>query len=113
MWISNIAVLIFLALTALVGMSLGGYILLGKATPKALVLVHGFLAILSLLLLGYAVFYQGQLIVAAGILVLAASSGLIIAGKDFAGIPISRWFPIAHGLLAASGFILLILAMLE
>lgn len=98
------------ALAALLGMMLITFILSGRETPKAVVFTHGPLAAAGLVLLIIYSLKRGPGPVESIILfAIAAAGGLMMAKRDLTGQEVPRWLAITHGLLAITGFILLLI----
>lgn len=99
----------FFSLAAILGLTLASFVLRGKSTPKALVLVHGpFAAIGIFLLLVYA-FYQSPKPIASLVLfIIAALGGFVMLYRDLTGQVLPKWLAVAHGLIAITGFAFLL-----
>ena len=98
------------SLAALLGMFLLTFVLKGKETPKAVVFTHGPLAAAGLILLIIYAFKESPGPTESIILfTMAATGGVVMVYRDLTGKKIPKWLAIAHGLLAISGFICLIL----
>lgn len=99
----------FFALAALLGMYLLSFVLRGKETPKAVVFTHGPLAAIGIVLLIVYIFKGGPNPWESLILfVLAALGGAYMLFRDLTGKPIPKILAIGHGLLAVTGFVLLL-----
>ncbi|WP_276134038.1 hypothetical protein [Polluticoccus soli] len=97
------------ALAAILGMTLLSYVLRSKETPKALMIFHGLFAATGLILLLSYVFGNSPGPKESAILfVIAALGGAVLVTKDLTGKPIPKWLAVTHGLLAVTGFILLL-----
>ncbi|MFD2245394.1 hypothetical protein [Pontibacter ruber] len=99
----------FFALAALLGMYLLTFVLRGKETPKAIVFTHGPLAAVGIILLIVYILKGGpnpwdSLI----LFVLAALGGAYMLFRDLTGRPIPPLLAVGHGLLAVTGFVLLL-----
>lgn len=97
------------SLAALLGLILISYVLRSKETPKAAVFAHGVMAAAGLVLLLLYVLDNGpgpweSLI----LFVLAATGGFYMFYRDLTGRPIPKWLAVGHGLLAVTGFVLLL-----
>jgi hypothetical protein len=104
-----IAAIAFFSLAALLGAFLLVFVLKDKETPKAVVISHGLLAATGLVLLVVYVFNHRPGPVEALILfVLAATGGFIMAYRDFTGKKVPKWLAVAHGMLAVTGFVVLL-----
>lgn len=98
------------ALAALLGMFLLTFVLQGKETPKAVVFTHGPLAAIALVLLIIYALRSGPGPTESIVLfVVAAMGGFFMLYRDLTGKPIPKWLAVVHGLLAVSGFVLLLL----
>ena len=105
-----ITAIAFFALSALLGLLLLTFVLKGKHTPKAVVFSHGPLAVVGLVLM--AVYMAGQPpgpVDAMVLFLIAATSGLVMVVRDLSGKSVPKWLAITHGLLAASGLVLLLI----
>jgi hypothetical protein len=98
----------FFALAALLGMFLISFVLKGKETPKAVVFTHGPLAVIGLVLLIIYSLKQPGPIEAIVLFAIAAAGGLIMVWRDLTRRTVPKWLAIAHGLLAVSGFVFLL-----
>jgi hypothetical protein len=97
------------ALAAILGGVLITHVLRNKETPKGIVIIHGLFAATALILLLVYVFGNKPGPVEAAVLfVMAATGGFIMVARDLSGRSIPKWLAIAHGLLAVTGFIFLI-----
>jgi hypothetical protein len=100
----------FFALAALLGMYLLTFVLRGKETPKAIVFTHGPLAVIGLVLLLVYITKGGPNPWESLVLfILAALGGLYMLSRDLTGRPIPKFLAVGHGLLAVSGFVLLLI----
>ncbi len=98
------------SLAALLGMFLLGFVLKGKETPKAVVFTHGPLAAAGLILLIVYAFSESPGPLESIILfTIAALGGFVMLYRDITGKGIPKWLAIAHGLLAVSGFVFLLI----
>lgn len=97
------------ALAAILGMTLLSYVLKSKETPKGLMIMHGLFAATGLVLLLYYVFENTPGPVESAVLfVIAALGGFVLVIRDITGKSIPKWLAVTHGLIAVTGFILLI-----
>ena len=97
------------ALAAILGMTLLSYVLKNKETPRGLMIMHGLFAATGLVLLLYYVFGNSPGPVESAVLfVIAALGGFVLAIKDITGKPVPKWLAVTHGLIAVSGFIMLL-----
>ena len=100
----------FFALAALLGMYLLSFVLKGKETPKAIVFTHGPMAAIGIILLLVYMSKGGPKPTESLILfVLAALGGAFMFYRDISNKPIPKILAVGHGLLAVSGFVLLLL----
>ena len=98
------------ALAAIFGLTLLTYVLKNKETPKGIMIVHGLFAAVGLVLLFSYIFGNKPGPMESGILfVIAALGGFILLARDLTGKAIPKWLAVAHGLIAVSGFILLLI----
>jgi peptidoglycan/LPS O-acetylase OafA/YrhL len=99
----------FFALAALLGMYLLSFVLRGKETPKAIVFTHGPLAAIGIVLLIVYILKGGpDPWESLTLFILAALGGIYMVFRDLTGRPIPRLLAVAHGLLAVTGFVLLL-----
>jgi hypothetical protein len=102
------AIAIF-AVAAMIGLYLISFVLQKKETPKAIAVVHGLLAATALILLIIHTINTGadlvQIIV---IFVITALGGLVLFARDLMGKSLPKALAVAHGLLAVTGFIFLL-----
>ncbi len=100
----------FFALAALLGLYLLSFVLAGKQTPKAIVFTHGPMAVIGLVLLIIYITGDGpDPWESLTLFVLAALGGVYMVFRDITGKPIPKILAIGHGLLAVSGFVLLLI----
>lgn len=103
------AAIVILGLTAILGSYLLSLILRNKSTPKGVTIIHGLLAVVALILLVVYSFYSRpgpwESCIA---LAVAASGGFILNYRDITGKSVPKWLGLAHGLIALTGFALLI-----
>jgi peptidoglycan/LPS O-acetylase OafA/YrhL len=100
----------FFALAALLGMYLLTFVLRGKETPKAIVFSHGPMAVVGVVLLLIYIFKDGPNPMESLILfILAAAGGVFMVYRDITNKPIPKLLAIGHGLLAVTGFVLLLI----
>lgn len=101
------AIAIF-GMTAVAGMYLLTLVFRGKETPKAVSLIHGLLAVTGLvLLIVYCTGHDPAPVESIVVFVIAALGGFVLIYKDLTG-KIPKWLGVAHGLIAVTGFILLL-----
>ena len=102
-------VIAIFGMAAIFGMYLLSLILRNKTTPKGVTFAHGALAAVALvLLIVYAIRHSPGPWTIVIIFALAASGGFILNYRDITGKSIPKWLGIGHGLLAITGFILLL-----
>ena len=98
------------SLAALLGLILISYVLRSKETPKAAVFAHGVMAAAGLVLLLMYVIDNGpgpwESLV---LFVLAALGGFFMFYRDITGRSVPKVLAVAHGLLAVTGFVLLLI----
>jgi hypothetical protein len=98
------------ALAAIFGMVLISYVLRSKETPKGVMIAHGLFAATALVLLASYVFGNQPSPTESLILfVIAALGGFIMVARDLTGKSIPKWLAVVHGLVAVSGFIMLLI----
>lgn len=107
-----ISAIVLFVLAALLGLVLLTYVLKNKETPKGLAFSHGTFAAIALIILiiyaynnldGHSHF---QSII---LFIIAAIGGFIMIARDLLGKTIPKWLAIAHGAIALSGVLLLII----
>ena len=97
------------ALAAILGATLLSFVLRNKNTPKSLTIIHGLFAATALVFLITYTFGNKPGPVESTILfVIAALGGFIMVTRDLSGKSIPKWLAVAHGLLAVTGFIFLL-----
>lgn len=109
----NTAALLF-ALAAVGGLTMAWMKFSGKAIPLALAIGHGIFAASGLVLLLLHVFATGGgglLIAAVIFFVLAALGGLFLFSFHMSGRNLPKPLILGHGAIAATGFILLLIAL--
>lgn len=102
------AIAIF-ALAALVGAYLLSLVLREQKTPKVVALLHGAFAVTGLVLL--VVYYTRndvRPLTSIIVFAVAALGGLVLFYTDITGKPIPKWLAVGHGLIALTGFALLL-----
>lgn len=98
------------ASSALIGLYLLVLVLQNKETPKAVSFVHGgFVVVAFILLISYLVKNSPGPIESVVLFAMAAVGGVVLIYRDITGKKIPKWLAIAHGLLAVSGFIFLLI----
>lgn len=99
----------FFALAAILGMILLSFILREKETPKGVAIGHGLLAATALvLLIVYTTDHSPRPIESLVLFIVAATGGFIVFARDIANKPVPKWLAVAHGLIAVSGFVFLL-----
>lgn len=106
---------LLLAITALGGLLMAGIRFASKRNPPAwLAMLHGLLAASGLTLLVYAAFMQqvpALAKVALALFLLAAAGGAVMSlAYKWRQRLLPAWLVLAHALLAATGFVLLLVA---
>lgn len=97
------------ALAAIMGMILLSFVLKSKRRPRAVMVIHGLLAVTSLVLLfSYIGNNRPGPVESAVLFVIAALGGIIMAIRDLSGKTVPKALAVVHGLLAVSGFIFLL-----
>jgi hypothetical protein len=92
-------------LAAIIGLYLLSMVMRDKATPKRVLLIHGFFAALGIVLLIIYFFrHQSSPVVSLVLFIIAAMGGFFLAYRDITGRKIPKWFAIVHGLVAITGF---------
>lgn len=109
-----ISTVILFALAGILGIILITRLFKSKHRPRILVYSHGTVAATALVLLIIAYLNQGDSLLMTSILVfiVAALGGFIMFGMDTSEKAIPRWLPVAHGLAAVTGLVLLLIAVL-
>jgi hypothetical protein len=102
------AIAIF-AVAAMIGLYLISFVLQKKETPKAIAVVHGLLAATALILLIIHTINTGaDLVQVIVIFVITALGGFVLFARDLMGKSLPKALAVAHGLLAVTGFIFLL-----
>ena len=97
------------AVAALMGIYLITFVLQKKETPKAIAITHGLLAATALVLLIIHTVQTGaDLIQAIVFFVIAALGGIVLFARDITGKSLPKALAVAHGLLAITGFVFLL-----
>ena len=103
-----IAITLF-GLTAVLGLYLISLLLRNKSTPQGVTIIHGTMAAIALIILIIYAFKQ-----TAGpwpsitVFTIAAAGGFTLHYRNLTGKSVPKWLAITHGLLAISGFGLLL-----
>ncbi len=98
------------ALGALIGMYLLSLVLRNRETPKAVAVTHGaFVVIALIMLINYISNNSPGPVESLVLFVMAALGGIVLAYRDFTGKKIPKWLAVTHGVLAISGFTLLLI----
>jgi hypothetical protein len=96
------------SLGAIIGMYLLTLVLQKKETPKSIAFIHGaFVASALVLLIIYNSRHPG-LMESIVLFVIAALGGVVLIVRDLTGKPLPKWLAVAHGLIAVTGFIFLL-----
>lgn len=107
---SLFAIIGLFAVGALIGVYLLTLVLQNKETSKLIAFVHGaFVASALVMLLIYVVNHIPSPIESLIFFILAALGGFILIYRDLTGKSIPKWLAVAHGLIAITGFVLLII----
>jgi hypothetical protein len=102
------------AFAALLGIILLSYVLRNKETPKGLAIIHGSIAALGLILLiTLIIISPAKAYLSLIFFVLAGLGGFTIMYRDLTGKFLPKWLALGHGLIAVTGFILLIVYLLQ
>lgn len=102
--------IVFFVLAALLGLYLLSFVLQNKNTPKGVAFTHGPLAATGLIILIiYSFFNSPAPIISIILFVLAALGGIMLIYRDITGKSVPKWMAIGHGLIAITGFILLLI----
>jgi hypothetical protein len=96
------------AIGAIFGMYLLSVILRNKQTSGLAMFAHGAFVVIALLLLISYSKEQPGLVDCLVLFGIAALGGIILMVRDVAHKPVPKWLAIGHGLIALSGFILLL-----
>lgn len=104
--------IVLFAFAALFGVILLSYVLGNKFTPKAITIIHGLFAVLGLVsLIVVAYLTPIKLWLSVIVFSMAALGGFYLLFKDLTG-KIPKSVAVIHGLLAISGFAILIASVL-
>jgi hypothetical protein len=104
-----LAAIILFSLAAVLGIILLSYFFRKIETPKSLAFIHGPLAAIGLVLLIINAIGTGEYIIPIVIFVIAAILGSITLMKDLFGKSVPIALPVFHGLLAVTGYLILVL----
>jgi hypothetical protein len=96
------------ALGAIVGMYLLSLVLQKKETPKFVAFIHGGFVVIALIMLGFYNSNHPGLMDCIILFVVAAAGGLVLFMRDLSSKPIPRWLAVVHGLIAVTGFVVLL-----
>ena len=98
------------ALAAILGMTLLSYVIRDKETQKGAMVAHGLFAAIGLvLLLSYTFGNEPGPVESAILFVIAALGGFVLLARDLTGKKLPKWLAVTHGLIAVTGFILLLI----
>ena len=107
-------IIILFALAAVLGIILISYVMQNKETPKGIVFLHGPVAATALvLLIIYVISNIGGPVPSMVLFIIAALGGVILVIRDFTGKGVPKGLAVLHGLLAVTGFVMLILFFLR
>ena len=102
------------ALAAIMGSILLYHVLGSRPVPRGVLILHGLFAATGLGLLIYYVMGNEPGPMEAMILfIIAALGGFVMVSRELTGKPVPKWLAVVHGLLAVSGFILLLVFALN
>lgn len=103
----------FFVLATVLGLYLLTFVLTNKETPKGIVIIHGFFALIGItLLIIYPFFYNPSPVTSLVLFILAAIGGLILIYQDLTRKTFPVWLAFGHGLIAIIGFLLLVIFIL-
>ncbi|OFY85772.1 MAG: hypothetical protein A3F72_21595 [Bacteroidetes bacterium RIFCSPLOWO2_12_FULL_35_15] len=103
------SIITLFALGAIFGLYLLTLLLRKKETPKLVTMIHGALVALAfVLLIKYASQMGSGLLGTITFFSIAIVFGLTLIYRDLTGKSLPLWFAVCHGLLAVTGFILLV-----
>jgi tetrahydromethanopterin S-methyltransferase subunit G len=106
-----VAALLFFALAAFLGVTMLGYLLMGKHIPKGLAILHGPLAVVGLvLLIIYSLHAMEGAWVPVGIFTVAAIGGVLLIHRDMTN-KAPKWLGLVHGSVAVAGFLVLLVLL--
>jgi intracellular septation protein A len=98
------------ALGAIIGMYLLSMVLQNKMTSKFVAATHGIFVATALILLIYYASQHGPEVTKSIVLfVIAAFGGITLMIFDLTGKSFPKWLAMVHGLIAVTGFILLLI----
>jgi hypothetical protein len=100
------------SVAAMLGLYLLTLVLQKKETPKAIAIFHGLFAASALVLLIFYTLKTGSnFYLSITLFVIAALGGLVLFTRDITGKPLPKALAILHGLLAVSGFVVLLICV--
>lgn len=103
------AIIGIFAVGAMIGLYLLTLILQDKATPKGIAFTHGLFVVAAvIMLIIYISDHPPGPIESLIAFIVAALGGLIVFYRDITGKKIPKWLAVVHGLVAVTGFVLLI-----
>ena len=103
------AIIGLFALGAIIGLYLLTLILQDKSTPKGVAFAHGlFVVIAVVMLIVYITNNPPGPIESLVAFIVAALGGIVVFFKDITGKKIPKWLAVVHGLVAVTGFVLLL-----
>lgn len=102
------------ALAAIIGLMLISHVLRDTRPPRMAVILHGLFAATALgLLINYIIGNEPGPVESTVLFTIAALGGFIMVTRDLTGRSVPKWLAVAHGLLAISGFIMLVVFTLN
>jgi hypothetical protein len=97
------------AVAAMIGIYLLTLVLQKKETPKGVAIIHGLLAATALVLVIIHTVQTGADLVQSIVLfIIAALGGIVLFARDITGKSLPKGLAIAHGLLAVTAFVFLL-----
>ena len=109
-----ITTIILFALAAVLGVVLITKVFKDEDRPKAVIYSHGTAAAVALVLLIIAYMNQGGttwLMTSILVFIVAALGGFVMFGREISEKTIPKWLAVVHGLIAVTGFVLLLIAV--
>ena len=106
--------IVFFALAILMGITLLTFVMQGKKPPRPLVFIHGPLAAAGIIILtAYILSSVYGPTASLYVFIAAALGGFFLAYRDFTGKTIPKGVALIHGMIAVTGFILLLAFILK
>jgi hypothetical protein len=97
------------ALGAIIGLYLLTLVLGSKETPKGVALIHGvFVAAALIMLISFSFRNPPGLWDCVILFAIAATGGAYVFYRDMTGKEIPKWLAVVHGLIAVTGFVILL-----